>query len=182
MNEQKIITTCHKHPRVATNLRCASCGKYICPKCVVQTPVGCKCRACSSHKGAAAFALSPFQAICATFAGLLAGAVAGWGVEFLGIFMIFLAIAYGGFAGEMIMRAAGRRRGVKLEVITGLSMTLGAIAARLIVAGLIIAVHNGVNPPYGIFNVIVDLVYPSPIPLIALIAAISSAVSRIRYI
>lgn len=181
MSEDK-ITTCYKHKKVETNLRCASCGKPICTKCVVQTPVGGKCRQCASLNGAAAFDLTFVQSLLAILAGLVFGAIAGWGVEFFGIFMIFIALAYGGFAGEMIMRAAGRRRGIKLEIIAGFSMAIGALIARLAVAGIILAASGAIHPPYGVFSIIYDLFYPTPIPAISLIAAIASAVSRIRYI
>jgi hypothetical protein len=42
---------CAYHPDVDTELRCSKCGKPICPKCMVQTPVGAKCPDCAKlHK------------------------------------------------------------------------------------------------------------------------------------
>ena len=42
---------CATHPEVETNLRCGKCGKPICPKCLVQTPVGARCSDCARlHK------------------------------------------------------------------------------------------------------------------------------------
>ncbi len=38
----------------------------------------------------------------------------------------------------------------------------------------------GVHPPYGVFNVVVDLV-TTPVSLIAVIAVISCALLRMRY-
>ena len=38
---------CAYHPDVETNLRCGKCGKAICPKCLVQTPVGARCPDCA---------------------------------------------------------------------------------------------------------------------------------------
>ncbi len=35
------------HPGVETSLRCGKCGKPICPKCLVQTPVGARCPDCA---------------------------------------------------------------------------------------------------------------------------------------
>jgi len=38
---------CATHPQVETNLRCGKCGKLICPKCMIQTPVGARCLDCA---------------------------------------------------------------------------------------------------------------------------------------
>lgn len=183
MNVPESYTTCARHPNVQTGLRCASCGTYICPDCLVQTPVGAKCKDCASQRNSTLFSLSPINVIAAIAVGLIAGSIAGWAVEFsIGYFTLLLAFIFGGFAGEMIMRAAGRKRGVKMEIIAGVTMALGAIGGRMFVAMLQLAVPGQAAPAYGIFSVIVDLVIPWPVPIIALVIAIGSAVSRIRYI
>ena len=181
MGETESITTCARHPKVETALRCASCGTPICPKCLVQTPVGMKCRECGTQRGGALFSPSLGNAAAASVIGLLFGAVAGWGVDSLGFFTLFLAVAYGTFAGEMILRAAGRKRGLKMESIAGVTIAIGAIGGRMVVAGLLMR-SGSPHPPFGVFDVIVDLVIPSPIPLISLGIAVASAVGRIRYI
>ena len=38
---------CATHPNVETNLSCGKCDRPICPKCLVQTPVGARCRQCA---------------------------------------------------------------------------------------------------------------------------------------
>lgn len=180
MIQPEPITTCARHPKVETNLRCASCGKPICPKCFVQTPVGMKCRECGMQRGGALFSPSAGQIVSAAAVAILFGMVAGWGVEMLGFFMVFLAVAYGTFAGEMILRAAGRKRGVKMEVVAGTALAIGALGGRMLVAALLM--KAGLHPRFGVLDVIVDLVIPVPIPLISLIIAIASAVGRIRYV
>jgi len=174
MGETESITTCARHPKVKTALRCASCGVPICPKCLVPTPVGMKCRECGTQRGGALFSPSLGNAAVASVIGLLFGAVAGWGVESLGFFTLFVAVAYGTFAGEMILRAASRKRGVKMEIIAGVTIAVGAIGGRMVVAAI--------PPSLGSLSSIVDLVVPSPIPLISLGIAVASAVGRIRYI
>ena len=183
MKEIEKITTCARHPKIETSLLCASCGTPICPRCLVQTPVGCKCKDCASQKGNTLFTLSPMRTSAAIAVGLLTGAIAGWAVEFsISFFMLFLAVAYGGFAGEMIMRAAGRKRGIRMELIVGLSMAVGAIGGRLLVVAFLLNSPEIVHPPYGVLSILVDLILPSPIPIAALVIAIASAVSRVRYI
>jgi hypothetical protein len=181
MNAVEKATTCARHPKVETSLRCASCGVPICPKCLVQTPVGMKCPECGTQRGVTLFTPSLVNAVSASVVGLLFGAVAGWGVDFLGFFTLFVAVAYGTFAGEMILRAANRKRGVRMELIAGVAIAVGAVAARVLVAALVMR-GGGPHPVSGVLDVVVSLVIPSPIPLISLGIAVASAVGRIRYI
>ncbi len=181
MSQADTPTTCLKHPKVSTNLRCASCGVPICPRCLVQTPVGAKCRQCGLARGGVLFSPSPLQALAACGAGLLAGSVVGLGVQWLGLFGIFLALAYGPFAGEMIMRAGGRKRGLRMQIIAGAGMGVGALATRLLMAAVTLPSVPG-HPPFGVFDVLLDLVTPTPFPAMALVVAIAAAIGRIRYL
>ncbi|MCX8053577.1 MAG: hypothetical protein N3B12_07190 [Armatimonadetes bacterium] len=182
MAEPETITTCARHPRVTTNLRCATCGTPICPQCLVQTPVGAKCRSCASSVGGSLFRPTPKQFVMSCAAGLVSGAIAGLAVEFnLGFFSLLLGLVYGGFVGEIILRASGRKRGVKMESIAAVTMIIGAVAARLL-AALSITSMSDARVPFGVLNVLIDLVWPSPIPLITLLLSVAAAVSRIRYI
>jgi hypothetical protein len=110
------------------------------------------------------------------------GIIAGWAVEFGGIFIIFLAFAFGGFAGETVLRAGGRRRGRTMELVTALSMVIGALGGRILIGAIQLASAKYVHPPFGVSSVIVDLVLPTPVPLAALVIAVIGAVSRIRYL
>lgn len=47
MTDETTIPVCYRHPGRHTRLRCASCGKPICPECSVDTPVGQKCPECA---------------------------------------------------------------------------------------------------------------------------------------
>ncbi|MGC9334733.1 MAG: B-box zinc finger protein, partial [Anaerolineae bacterium] len=40
------VLYCANHPNVETLLRCNRCGKPICTRCAVSTPVGYRCREC----------------------------------------------------------------------------------------------------------------------------------------
>ena len=159
-------------------MRCATCGVLICPKCLVPTPVGSKCKACASQQSSPLFKPSVPQAVAGVAVGLVAGAFAGWAAEFGGFFILFFAVAYGGFVGGLIMRAAGRKRGRRMEIIAGVSMTVAALGARLIVAAGLLAAPDATHPPYGILNILIA----DPIPLAAIAVAVGSAVSRIRYL
>ena len=185
MNTEQGPTTCPRHPKVETALRCASCGTLICPACLVQTPVGAKCRDCASQRGLSVFTLTPLRALAGAAAGLVAGAAAGFAVTFhssLGLFTLFAAFFYGGFAGEVILRAAGRKLGLKMEILAAVSLSVGALGGRLLVAIVQISGNHVPAPPHGILDALLSLVQPSPIPLAALGIAVCAAVSRIRYL
>jgi len=181
MNEVRNATTCARHPKVETALRCASCGVPICPKCLVQTPVGMKCRDCAAQVGRTLSAPSLAEAVFVSVMGLLFGAVAGWGVEFLGFYVLLVAAAYGTFAGEMMLRAANRKRGLRIELIAGIALAVGAVGGRMVVAALVVR-GGGPHPASGVLDVVARLVVPSPIPLISLGIMVAGAVGRIRYI
>lgn len=183
MIDPRSTTTCPRHPKVETKLTCASCGTPICPDCLVQTPVGMKCRGCVRSRGSDLTALTPGRMALTALVSLAAGMVVGWAAEFnIGFLSIFLAFAYGTFAGEMILRAAKRRGGVRIEATAGLAMLAGALGGRLAIAAIMLAAPGAVHPPLGLLDAIVRLAVPSPIPLIALVVAIVGAVNRIRYV
>ena len=50
-----LVVPCATHPSVQTALRCGRCDTPICPKCLVMTPVGARCRACARLKKAKVF-------------------------------------------------------------------------------------------------------------------------------
>jgi len=182
MSDNSTQTTCARHPNIETNLRCSSCDTPICPKCLVQTPVGMKCKTCGSHRQGTMFNPSPAQLTAAAVVAIMLGVIVGWAVEFGGFYIVFLSFVFGGFAGDLILRASGRRRGIWMEIVAGAGMALGAVGGRILIAAIQLTSAANVHPPYGIFNVLVDLVAPTPIPMIALIVAISGAVSRIKYL
>jgi len=131
-------TRCARHPNVSTVLRCGRCETPICPRCLVQTPVGARCPSCAQVRRLPTVDVSPQYLArglgAALVGGVAVGAVWGYAVGtsrgFIGIFLIVIAIAVGWAIGESISVATNRKR----------STTLQACA----VAGVIVAylVHN----------------------------------------
>src|SRR4030042_3555344 len=116
---------CAAHPDVETNLKCGKCGKAICPRCLVQTPVGARCRDCAK------IAVPPTYQVSGIFYLRAAGAALGmalivglvWGFisNYLPFIFINLLLAGGlGYAiGEVTGLAVNRKRGVWLAGIGG---------------------------------------------------------------
>ena len=115
---------CAYHPDVETNLRCGKCGKPICPKDMVQTPVGAKCPDCAKLYKLPTYQVSGRYYLRAVGAGLGMAIVCGILCAALGLirfpFLNFvLAAGVGYVIGEVISKAVNRKRGTGLAIIAG---------------------------------------------------------------
>jgi hypothetical protein len=135
---------------------------------MVSTPVGMKCRDCATSKGTAHFKVSPLRLVLAAITALVAGVGAAL-VGNLGFFVIFVGTAYGYFAGNVIMKAAGMKRGLILEIVAGAGIVIGALAFRFLPMILL-----GKHPSMGMFL--------NPFFWIGVVLASACAVSKIRYL
>ncbi len=57
--ETHSATYCHWHPGVETGLSCGTCGKAMCTQCMVQAPVGIRCRECGKATKMPTFDVQP---------------------------------------------------------------------------------------------------------------------------
>ena len=60
-------------------------------------------------------------------------------------FLLFLGPLIGGTVGEVILRASGRKRGLKLEIVAGASVVLGALLALLVSHMWVVMLANPVS-------------------------------------
>jgi len=127
---------CATHPDIETNLRCGKCNKPICPKCMVQTPVGARCRECARLRRIPTYNITPTQYAKAVIVALALGVATGvgWGrlkswLSFLYLeFLVALIIGYA--IGELVSLSINKRRGTKLQIVAGLAVVLSYIASR----------------------------------------------------
>ncbi len=127
---------CATHPDVETELACGKCGRYICPRCMVQTPVGARCRACAGLRRLPMFDVRPPDLVRGFLSGVAASAAGGLvlmfvsampGVGFFG-FILMALLGYG--VGEAASAAARRRHGRSLGWATVLAVPLGLVLGR----------------------------------------------------
>jgi hypothetical protein len=158
---------CALHPDTETNLTCGKCGQPICPKCLVQTPVGARCPECAAMKRLPIYVVPKMFYARATAAGLATASALGaiWPfIPFGGFVWLIIAIGIGYAIGEVVSLSANRKRGIGLQVIAGLSMGVSYIVKILI------------NTPLTDFTSSLLNVYG----LIALALGVIVAVSRLR--
>jgi len=145
---------CATHPDVETNLRCGKCGKPICPKCMVQTPVGARCRECARVYKLPTYRVSTGYYLRAIGVALGMAVVTGlvWGVinglvPFFNLNLI-LGAAVGYAIGEVTSRSVNRKRGRWLAVLGGIAVAVSYVV-NIFTFGQI---------PFGIFGIVLDLV------------------------
>lgn len=174
--EDTDVIYCTRHPKVETVITCAKCNTPICPKCMVVTPVGMKCRDCGTNKDSVLFKVRPERFLLAGITAVIAGVLAG-GIGMIGgLFIIFVSVAYGYFAGSMILKASGMKRGLKLEILAGAGMVLGGLLPKLL--PVIAIISAGGN--FG--SAITAVLFGNVFYWIVLAISTACAVSKIRYI
>jgi len=145
---------CAYHPDVETNLRCGKCDKPICPKCMVQTPVGARCRDCAGLDKLPTFRVSTRYYLLAAGVALGMALVCGgaWGaIEWLvPIFSLnlLLAPAAGYAIGEVTSISVNRKRGTGLAVLGGIAVAI-SYAVTYFFPGVL---------PFGIFSVVYHII------------------------
>lgn len=161
------VSYCATHPSVETGLACSRCGKYICPRCMVQTPVGARCRQCARVQKLPVHNVQTQHYVVAGVVALAVGGVAGvaWGLLLAAVgWVIFLpsllAMGVGYVIGEAVSASVNRKRSTGLAIIAGLGVVLAFVLSGLI----------GRDIP--VVNIIFALLF--------LVVALYIAVSRVR--
>lgn len=131
---------CPRHPQVETELTCGRCGEAICPRCLVISDVGVRCRDCAGLRRVPTYQVPPLMVGRGYGAALLAGGGLGfiWGflLPFPGLFLgLFLGLGLGWALAEAVGRAANRKRGPPLQGAAVLGI-LVAYGLRNALAGL----------------------------------------------
>ena len=160
---------CATHPDVETSLRCGKCGKPICPKCQVQTPVGARCPDCAKVYKLPTFRISSKHYLIAVGVGLGMAVACGvawgaidWVIPFFSLSLL-LAPAAGYAIGEVISLAVNRKRGRWLAVVASMAVVISYFISLLLFPG---------GLPFGMINILYHLV--------ALALGIFVAVTRLR--
>lgn len=162
------LVFCYRHPQTETGLRCNRCGKPICPKCAVRTPVGFRCPDCIREQEnkyysggnldyliAAAIALPLSLVAAGLFTFILGGFWFLWTV----IIGMFVAPAIAGFIAEAVRWGVGKRRSRYLRHVVAGSLILGTLPYLILalVAGNFGLIAAGVFLFFGTSTILARL-------------------------
>ncbi len=137
---------------IKTRLRCSRCGKPICYECMVESPVGFRCRDCASGPTISVYRTSSQLLIRALAAGTVVAIGVGilWG--YFPAWGFYMALLLGFGTAEAMAWAAKYKRGRELQVTA-----FGAMAIGLVVSRYTIAVVNPEHFPIDLtFQLLID--------------------------
>jgi hypothetical protein len=126
------VPRCSYHPDVETEMRCAECGKPICPKEMVLTPVGYKCPEDARPKRSQYVLVKPKQLVRAILVGLGVGVLGGIMIAAIGWGGFLLGIVWGSATSEAVRRASGGHRGGTVGAVAAVSLGVGWLAGNAV--------------------------------------------------
>jgi hypothetical protein len=126
------VPRCSYHPDVETEMRCAECGKPICPKEMVLTPVGYKCPEDARPERSQYVLVKPKQLVRAILVGLGVGILGGLMIAAIGWGGFLLGIVWGSATSEAVRRASGGHRGGTVGAVAAVSLGAGWLAGGLV--------------------------------------------------
>jgi hypothetical protein len=177
---------CANHPSVPTALRCNRCGKPICVKCAVLTPVGYRCKECVRGQQSIFYTAGLGDYVIAVVVALPLSLLAGFLASLMGGFLFYLLIFAGPLAGRVIAdvthRAVGRRRGRYLWLAVCACVVLGALpfVAPSLLALLAMVLAGGTDAELAVAGFGFSLLRLGFVILYAVLAA-GTAYSRLRF-
>ena len=154
---------CAYHPDVETSLRCGKCGKPICPKDMVPTPVGVRCPDCARLKKLPTYQVSGVYYLRAAGAGLgmAIACGAGWGLlaNVIPFFLLNIVLgAAAGFAiGEVMGLAVNRKRGAGLAVMGGMAVVISYVVGLVVPWGMYFSFFDILAVAAGVFMAVIRI-------------------------
>jgi hypothetical protein len=167
---------CARHPNVETYVRCGKCETPVCPDCSVMGPAGIRCRDCASLRSSPLYQVPPGLMLLGLLTGLAVGVGGGYllvAASEIAFFLLWGGLLYGAAVGEVVLRVTGRKRGIKVEITSGVCAALGAAAGF----ALWWLVNVGDVGESGLFSFLAH----NPFYLASVGLAVFSAVSRVRF-
>ncbi len=119
---------CANHPFRQTVLRCNKCGKPICLKCAVHTPVGYRCKQCVEVQQEAFATARWYDYIVVTTVAAMLSALFGTSISFCGCFIFFLAPLIGIVLADLSAWTITKRHSRYLPWAGVIGVLLGGLA------------------------------------------------------
>ena len=134
---------CATHPTVETELACSRCGKGICPRCMVHTPVGARCRECAQVRRLPTYNVGATTMLRGALAAVIVGIGVGAIWAFFNIityffFGVLAGLGIGYLIGESVSLSTNRRSGPPLQFIA----VVGVLIAYFVRTGALFGVGD----------------------------------------
>jgi len=129
------VLYCANHPNVQTLLRCNRCGKPICTRCAVRTPVGYRCKECVGQQRAVYYTGGTSDYVIGGLIAAVLGGLTGLVIALLGgawFFGLILGPTIGIAIAEAVRWAVRRRRSQRLWLVVGVGILVGCIPALIL--------------------------------------------------
>src|SRR5438045_1763306 len=121
---------CANHPNEMTLVRCGRCDKPICVRCMVDSPVGKKCRTCArphTHLEESTGGQVALGFLAGTAVAIPAGCLVQQVAQ-----LFILPIVYGWLVAEATRRAGQRSRSRAMQAAAGAAALIGAVLGAMI--------------------------------------------------
>jgi hypothetical protein len=127
--DEDVHVFCTVHPSIETSLRCNRCGRPMCTKCAVLTPVGYRCKECVREQQDRFFDAQMLDYFLACGISLAMSFFAAAILARIGWFIIafFLSPAAGTVIGSVIWQMTKKRRGRYTAYVVGIGTVVGAL-------------------------------------------------------
>ena len=134
VEEEAQILYCTVHPTVETTLRCNRCGRPMCTKCAVKTPVGYRCKQCVREQQNTFFNAQMIDYLIAAGVSLVISFFAAAILSRINFFLLafFVSPVVGGMIGTAVWRLTKKRRGRYTSAIVGAAVIAGALPFLLV--------------------------------------------------
>lgn len=150
---------CFWHPEMETGLSCSRCGKNICTNCLVQAPVGIRCRECGKAQPMPTYDVQPTHyargvavAIVLAIAGGVLWVILDRVIDGLGAFGSvsgMLAVPFGYAAGDIISRAVNRKRNAVLAAVA-----IGVVLVAFLGKQFLTPLFFGFGSGFGMWEIL----------------------------
>ncbi|MGH2532547.1 MAG: B-box zinc finger protein [Thermomicrobiales bacterium] len=125
---------CTYHPNVQTRLRCSRCGKPICPRCGVRTPVGLRCPECAGVRGLPTYRTESTTLLKAGGIGLAVAIAVGALWAYAPDWGFYLSLLLGFGVAEAMAWASKAKRGLDLQLLGMAIVAVGLVVSRVLLA------------------------------------------------
>jgi len=172
-------TVCAVHPSVETTLRCNKCGRYMCTRCAVRTPVGYRCRECVYQQQDAFFTATQADILIAGAISFGLGLPIGFLLPKILLVALILSIPAGSLIAEGVRRATGNRRGRNTWIVVAAGIIVSALIANFGLFQYLLAAMSYRGPGGG--SALGGGLLALLSPVLYIVLCVGGAIARVRY-